>query len=236
MKKTLLLLTFISFLCSGCLTEEEEVTPELSQYDRSVISYFQEIALGFFYGGSDEITRRWETDIKVYIEGNPTADNLSEFQKIRNEINSLSTNGFSIEVVTDKNQSNTTLYFGSVAQFSALYPASAEVARLNLRAFSVWWNANQEINKSLIFIDNQQATAAQQKSWTRGMVTGAIGLGQVSPMYPESIFYSKVHTNAAFTQMDKDLIRLLYHPNMRIGLHENEVGAVLENILLKEKK
>ncbi|AKQ44953.1 hypothetical protein TH63_03815 [Rufibacter radiotolerans] len=235
MKKTFILFAFLSFLFTGCLTEEEEVTPELTQYDQSVISYFKEIGLGFFFGGSSEITRRWETDIKVYIEGTPTAENLSEFQKVRNEINALATNGFSIEVVSDKSQSNTTLFFGSVEQFSTLYPASAEVARVNLRAFSVWWNPSQEIYKSQIFIDNQQATATQQKSWTRGMLTGSIGLGQVSPTYSESIFYSKANTNTAFTQLDKDLIRLLYHPNMRIGLNKDEVGKVLENILLDEK-
>ncbi|GAA4302950.1 hypothetical protein GCM10023183_15100 [Nibribacter koreensis] len=223
-------------LLTGCITkDEEEVEPELTQYDESVISYFKEIALGFQFGGSSEITRRWQTDVKVYIEGTPTAENLSEFQKVRSEINALATNGFSVEVVTDKSQSNLSLYFGDANEFSRLYPSLEGVAKANLRTFAVWWNASNEINRSVIFIDNIVASAPQQKSWVRGMLAGAIGLGQVSPLYPESIFYSRANTNSAFTQMDKDLIRLLYHQDMRIGLSEEEVGPVLENILLNEK-
>lgn len=237
MKKQFILFLMFATLFSACIPKEEddETTPELTQYDESVISYFKDIALGFLFGGSSEITRRWETDMKVYIEGTPTAENLSEFQKVRSEINALTTNGFSIEVVTDKSQANVTIFFGSVDQFSALYPSSAGVAKANLRTFAVWWNTNNEINRSVIYVDNQQTSAIQQKSWVRGMMAGALGLGQISPLYPESMFYSRANTNITFTQMDKDLIKLLYHPNMRIGLTEEEVGPVLEDIILDEK-
>lgn len=236
MKKHFILFMMFAGLLAACTPkEEEEVTPELTQYDESVISYFKEIALGFLFGGSSEITRRWQTDMKVYIEGTPTAENLSEFQKVRSEINALATNGFSVEVVTEKSQSNVTMYFGNAYDFSSLYPSLEGVAKANLRTFAVWWNSSNDINRSVIFIDTQVASAAQQKSWVRGMLAGALGLGQISPLYPESIFYSRANTNSAFTPMDKDLIRLLYHPEMRIGLSEEEVGPVLESILLDEK-
>ena len=36
-------------------------------------------------------------------------------------------------------------------------------------------------------------------------------------------------------KIDKDIIRLLYHPNMKVGLNENEVDLLLRSILINEK-
>lgn len=62
---------------------------------------------------------------------------------------------------------------------------------------------------------------------TKPLITATVSVlgGGVTVDAPASV---------TLTNVDPELIRLLYHPRMRIGLDENEVGPVLEDILLSE--
>jgi len=53
--------------------------------------------------------------------------------------------------------------------------------------------------------------------------------------YLNSIFQINWTTTSSYSQIDKDIIRLLYHPNMKVGLNENEVDVLLRSILINEK-
>jgi hypothetical protein len=53
-------------------------------------------------------------------------------------------------------------------------------------------------------------------------------------MFPESIFQSSYTTPTQYADVDKEIIRLLYHPKISIGLRAEEVEAVLTDILLNE--
>ena len=97
---TLILLVFLS--CS----DDGEVNIELDEYDLEVISYFKDIALGFEYGTSSEITRKWCSDLKIFVGGDISNDLNVELNKIVNEIRSLVTDNFLIQIVNDSSQSN----------------------------------------------------------------------------------------------------------------------------------
>ena len=104
---TLILLIFLS--CS----DDDEVNIELDEYDLEVISYFKDIALGFEYGTSSEITRKWCSDLKIFVGGDISNDLNVELNKIVNEIRSLVTDNFLIQIVNDSSQSNYYIFFGS---------------------------------------------------------------------------------------------------------------------------
>ena len=55
-----------------------------------------------------------------------------------------------------------------------------------------------------------------------------------SEEYLESIFQSAWTTTNEYAEIDKDLIRLLYHPDVNIGLNENQLDEVLREILINE--
>ena len=73
---TLILLIFLS--CS----DDGEVNIELDEYDLEVISYFKDIALGFEYGTSSEITRKWCSDLKIFVGGDISNDLNVELNNI----------------------------------------------------------------------------------------------------------------------------------------------------------
>jgi hypothetical protein len=61
-----------------------------------------------------------------------------------------------------------------------------------------------------------------------------MGLAKDSSLYPESIFQSAWTTTTSYAPIDKDLIRLLYHPKMSTGLNETQVDEILREILVSE--
>jgi len=106
MKKLLLILLFISFVSCSKDDDVSITSDELEIYQLDLISYFKSIALGFEFGGVTEITRRWETDLNIFVGGSPSDDLLIELENIKDEINDLATTNFVINVVNDSLISN----------------------------------------------------------------------------------------------------------------------------------
>ena len=66
-----LLLLLILTMISSCAKDEEDIfsEPELSEYEINVIDYFKEIALGFEFGNASNITRKWNSDLRIFVGG-----------------------------------------------------------------------------------------------------------------------------------------------------------------------
>lgn len=234
--KYLLLLSFcISILISSCSYDNEEILPqpELSIYQQDVIEYFKEIALGFEHGDSPKITRKWQSSMKIFIEGNPSVSAIRKVERTISEINSMATDGFSVELVSNYELSNCYIFFGTTSEFLKKFPEAEEQMGSNYAIFNVWWYDNVIYN-ARIFIDTNRTSIAQQESLVIEEITQSLGLGNDSSKYPNSIFYETA-TDGGFaldySDMDKDLIQLLYHSDMEIGLGENQIDDLLRNIL-----
>ena len=226
---TLILLIFLS--CS----DDGEVNIELDEYDIEVISYFKEIALGFEFGTSSEITRKWCSDLKIFIGGDISNDLNVELNNIVNEISSLVTDNFSLQIVNDSSQSNFYIFYGSGYGYSKIFPSQANYVDSNWGLFSVRWNASNCLTRGNMYVDIYRANTIELRHLLREELTQSLGLAKDSFKYPNSIFQSSWTQTLNYMEIDKDLIRLLYHPNMSTGLNATAVEDVLRNILLSEK-
>lgn len=207
----------------------------LSPHSLSVISYFQSIALGFEFGSATEITRRWESKMTVFVGGNPTSEHLTELNTIVDEINALATTNFSIETVNDSLQSNYYVYFGSASDYASIFPSIANLVNSNLGLFSIFWNGADQLIRGNMYVDIFRANLQEQKHLLREELTQSLGLAKDSPQFSESIFQQSFSTKTTqYAQIDMDLIRLLYHSDMSIGLNRNQVGQQLKVILESE--
>ncbi len=235
MNRRLLPLFFVIVLLSAC--SDDEVGKELTAYDERVIQYFEEIALGFEYGGATEVTRKWATDMKIFVGGNKTPELMNELQTIIGEINNLATDGFNIRIVTDTLQSNYYVFLGPGATYAERFPSLATLVTDNWGLFSVYWDPAEQIYRGHMYVDIERANPAEEKHLLREELTQSLGLAKDSnsDLYLNSIFQAKWTTTAAYDDIDKDLIRLLYHPNMQTGLNQEQVEALLREILLGEK-
>ncbi|WP_276373250.1 DUF2927 domain-containing protein [Chryseolinea sp. H1M3-3] len=235
MNRRFLPLFFITVLLCAC--SDDEVGKRLTAYDEQVIQYFQEIALGFEYGGATEVTRKWVTDMKIFVGGNKTPELMNELQAIINEINSLANDGFKISIVTDTLQSNYYVFLGAGATYAERFPSLATLVADNWGLFSVYWDATEQIYRGHMYVDIERANPAEEKHLLREELTQSLGLAKDSnsDLYLNSIFQAKWTTTTAYDEIDKDLIRLLYHPDMQIGLNREQVEELLREVLLSEK-
>ena len=226
---TSIILIFLS--CS----DDGEINIELDEYDFEVISYFKEIALGFEFGTSSEITRKWCSDLKIFVGGDISNDLNVELNNIVNEIRNLVTDNFSIQIVNDSSQSNYYIFFGSGDEYSKIFPSQANYVDSNWGLFSVRWNTSNCLTRGNMYVDIYRANTIEQRHLLREELTQSLGLAKDSFKYPNSIFQSSWTQTLNYMEIDKDVIRLLYHPNMSTGLNVLAVEDVLRNILLSEK-
>jgi hypothetical protein len=234
--KKLLYLLAISVFIASCSKEDESISPRLTAYNESVVSYFEEIALGFEFGNASEITRRWEGNMKIFIGGQPTPELLTETNRIVDEINGLCTTGFEIELVSDSLQSNFYIYFGSGDSYARIFPSLSDLIFSNLGLFSVFWDGSNVLSRGYMYVDVYRANFTEQKHLLREELTQSLGLAKDSYLYPESIFQQSFTTKTTeYAPIDRDLIRLLYHPEMKIGLGRDQVDHLLRDILLAEQ-
>jgi hypothetical protein len=234
MKRQLAFFLSLSVLLASCSKDKEAPTPGLSAYENSLISYFKEIALGFEFGNASELTRKWPSTMKVFVGGDTNPVLLNELGKIKNEINALATDGFSVEIVSDSLQSNYYVFFGSGEAYAKKYPYIQNRIASNFGLFILFFNGENHFTYGHMYVDIFRADTTAQKHLLREEFTQSLGLAKDSPLYPESIFHANWTTTTAYTQMDQDLIRLLYHPEMKAGLNKFQVDAVLRKILLND--
>ncbi|MDA8707710.1 DUF2927 domain-containing protein [Cyclobacteriaceae bacterium] len=236
-KFLLLFSLFIVILISSCSKDDDDdILPEfiLSEYEIDVIDYFKDIALGFEFGNTSNITRKWNSEMKVFIGGEPSFELLAEFEKIRTEINELKTDGFNVTVVDDSLQSNYYIFFGSGTKYAEMFPDEANLVNSNWGLFYLLWNGQNQFYSGHMYVDIIRANSIEQKHLLREEFTQSLGFARDSQLYMESIFQSDWTTTIEYAPIDQDLIRLLYHPEMSVGLNELEVDNTLREILSSE--
>jgi len=64
-----ILFGFVIYSCSE--SNDPVSTNNLSDYEKSVLEYFKEIALGMEFGYASEVTRKWKGGMKIFVDGNP---------------------------------------------------------------------------------------------------------------------------------------------------------------------
>ena len=224
-KKILFVIIILFNSCSKESNDNQEnnLTSELT--NNEIVEYFKSIALGFEYGDSSEITRRWEEDINLYLGGNITNQNFNEINKIINEINELITIDISLNIVNDSINSNHYLYIGNSQEYSEIFPDNVVN---QIGSFWTYWDSNNLFFYCRAFVDSS-VSPIQQKHLIREELTQSLGLARDSYTYPESIFQQRSTLTTEYAKIDKELIRLLYHPEMSAGLGIDEV----ENVILK---
>jgi hypothetical protein len=233
MKKALV---YVFCLCVLALQSFElRHTPDrlLTAYQKSVIGYFQEIALGFEYGTATPVTRKWRHDIKIFATGAPDEVHRREIDRVAAELNALIAADVRVLVVDSISDANLIVFFGDAQGFVAQFPCEARLVKGNSGLYHIFWNRKNEIVRGHIFIKTT-TSEEEQRHTIREEITQAMGLGRDSDRFGDSIFRSSYTTVTEYSSIDRDIIRLLYHPSLPVGLTAGEAEAILTDILLGE--
>ena len=160
---------------------------------------------------------------------------MNEVQRVVNELNDLATDDFEIRLVTDTTESNYYIFLGEGAEYGEKFPSQAPLVANNWGLFSVYWDISNHIYKGNMYVDITRANLAESKHLLREELTQSLGLAKDSDRYPTSIFQQSWTATTEFAAIDRDVIRLLYHPQMPVGLNETQTAEVLRQIILGEK-
>lgn len=232
---SILLLIATLFLFASCSDSGTgSAEPGLTEDQENVIEYFKEVALGFEFGNAPEITRKWNQDIVIYAGGEENQMLRDELDKVITELNGLiSRDNIEISVTPDSTDAvNYYVFFGPGDDYAAIEPRAQEHADSNFGLFFVTTSATNHIIRGTMYVDINRPAPKNQRHLLREELTQSLGLAKDSDRYPDSIFssdYSVVVTE--YSEYDKALIRLLYHPEMSTGFDRTEVDSVLRKIV-----
>ncbi|TAE04720.1 MAG: DUF2927 domain-containing protein, partial [Bacteroidetes bacterium] len=151
-----------------------------------------------------------------------------EMDRVVKELNQLMKT-VKIRVVSQESQANLILFLGSKENYEKYEP---KVARYNdLGFFYTYPNDQKVIERGSLYIDTERMQANDTRfHFLREELTQCLGLMNDSHKYPDSIFYQKWSLTSEFSAMDKQLIEMLYLPQVKTGMTASQVRQVLESI------
>lgn len=238
----LCLLVLISFF--SCSKEETGPVSESQEYEllyyspprynakSGVLRHFLNVALGTEYGSGFQVTQKWTSEMNIFIGGGPTDDLLTELNLIKDEINSLTTDGFSMNIVNDSLQSNFYLFFGPPSDYTRLFPEQHNYIQENQNGlFHIEMNSKFEIISGHMFVNIDITDSYKKRHILREELTQSLGLSNDVPHDRSSIFYYGITSLTHYNRNDIEIIRLLYHPNMRPGLDRSLAEFSCRSIL-----
>lgn len=224
--------------------EKRETTYDPTPYEKEIIDYFKEIALQSEFTDHPEKIIKWKEPVFLYIvKEQEFKDQMSAIKRTINEINQLATDGFKIEITDNLTNSNIILYLCNKERVKESDPEfykkfnglSYEVAGfVNVEALPETY----ELDKAKIFI-NTENTIDGQESTILEEITQSLGLAFDSKKYSTSVFYEDKYKleeeTMQYSQLDKDIIRLLYHPKMKPGLDSTDLDGIILGIFKSKK-
>ena len=132
-----------------------------------------------------------------------------------------------INVVKQKWAANFIAYIGSPTIYStSIEPKTAPYIRYSNAMFWVYWSGRKHINKGSMWID-PTFSEKQLKHVLREELTQSLGLMNDSFKYTNSIFYQGGSRVTSYSDIDKQIIKILYSNRISPGMSK---GAVKQTI------
>ena len=248
-KKAILIPLFIISVCFIVyFIQKEKIHLSIDyerQYEKEIINYFKQIALQSEFDDNPQKVIKWVEPMILFVrkEGE-LKPQIQEIKKTISEINKLATDGFKITLTDDISKSNSVLFLCDMNMLSKYAPYFYEIVTNNMDyeisgyAYSEYITKTHIIDKALIFINLEESFDIQQ-STIREEITQSLGLAYDSKKYDNSIFYEDKYDQKTrvkeYSELDKDIIQLLYNPKVRPGLDSDELESVVTEIFKSEK-
>jgi len=208
-----------------------------SDYDLRLIDYFKQVALNSEYDDSPRKILKWNKSMIIFIfKDDEYSEQIKVIYETIHNMNKIFSDGFKIQVTDDFYKSNSVLYLGKRENIEMLYPylfegINGSFAGLASIEFN---NEDYGIEKVDIFIDTEQPFEIQECTILEE-ITQSIGLMNDSEKYSNSVFYENKIRDSIYTKnysnLDFDIIELLYHSKMKSGLDLQEAEDIIKEIL-----
>jgi len=197
--------------------QNENITPK---YTDKEIEYFKEIAIGTEYGGNTQLIRKWDSDIKIKINGTPNQRDLSALNMTISDINDII--GDKISVYIDESNPNINIYFVPIHDFSICNAVPG-----NYGYFFCKWRNNIIYECDICIATDESLLQEERSHMIREELTQSLGLMKDSLRYPDSIFYERWSYTQKYSAIDVKMNKILYSDDIKAGMRKDEVENVL---------
>ncbi|MFC4634526.1 DUF2927 domain-containing protein [Dokdonia ponticola] len=237
-KKTTLFISLIIIIGIAIYNVVDFKEYEFSEYDIELVNYFNEVALNAEYDVSPNKITKWTEPMKVFIFKEKELNyEVSIIKNTIEKINNLVQDGFQVQLTDDPKKCNAVIFLTEREILEPLVPTLFENFNTEVdgAAEIIFDLETFEIINAKIFIDILQPKETIETTILEE-ITQIIGLMNDSEKYYDSVFYeNKVDSiiTVEYSKMDKEIIKILYHPKMKPGLDYNKAEKVIKQILKK---
>ncbi len=207
-------------LLAACDTAEVE---EGGRYTEEELSYFAEIAFGSEFGGGSPVVHKWVRDVDVRLAGAYTRADSLELAKVLAELTVLT--GRSVGLTTSLSAPFTVTYTSrdSMRVVVPQYvPGNDGFVYIN-------WGAGNGLTRAAVVID-RAVPELFRRHLVREEVTQGFGLLQDSYRYPDSIFQQEYTSVTTYAPIDRKVIEMLYHDEVRVGMSRETALQALRRV------
>jgi hypothetical protein len=198
-------------------------------YSAAALDYFLEVAMGSEYGDATPNIRKWETDLRIQImTPNATQYDRAVVDQVIAELNELLSqaagpSGRPITLSLVDSNPNVEMYFVPAENF-AQYNANAQPGQIG----SAWMQVNNNvISGAEILIASNYLTDQERAHVIREELTQSLGIMKDSWLYEDSIFYQGWTRTNEYSELDREVIRMLYDPQLEVGMSQQQVASTL---------
>jgi hypothetical protein len=215
------------FLIECCLyTENSEssttkIQGTLSGYTNEEIEYFKEIALGSEYRNTQAVIRKWGSDIRIKINGNPGEKDIQTLNQVISDLNSIIGDKINISIVDDSQ--NIDIYFVQLSDFSYCDAVTGDLGYFNCK-----WQNNVIYNAKICIAIDKFVYQEERSHNIREELPQCLGLMKDSTMYKGSIFYNGYSATQKYAAIDIKLIEILYSDEIKPGMGMREIDLILK--------
>ena len=210
---------------------------ELSEYDKELVNYFNEVALNAEFDDNPDKIIKWTEPMSLYImKDGEFNSQVSIIKNTIKKINNLIKGEFKIQLIDSQPKSNAVIFLLEKDKVELLVPSFFEgIEEESAGLALIEYDADKyEIKRAKIFIDINEPLESQESTILEEL-TQSIGLMNDSEKYSNSIFYQNKALDSIntleYSKMDIDLIKMLYHPKMKPGLNYKKAEKVMKQIL-----
>ena len=198
--------------------------PEVSVED--VIAYFNEVCLDaeVVNSGDASVIQKWDVPIYYYINGTPTEEDLLVLENFTAWLNTIE--GFpGIARTTDLNQLNLNIYFCSAQQLLDIMGNQFE----GNDGAVVFWYSNDAIYNENICIRTDLDQTLRNSVIMEELYNG-MGPIQDTSLREDSLIFSGFSSPQEMTDMDKLIMQLLYHPDIKCGMDAQTCAQIIREL------
>lgn len=179
-------------------------------------------------GGSRSV--KWRNELKLFIDGDITANYQQTVASSLEEFNVLITDGTTLNRVNTLEESNVHLILGPPSSIEYIWPDMFSlIENSSYQGYAMYTsNNNNYIYKGRIWVNTSG------KGIFIHELGHILGFGHASSLYCDNGDRSYMCSSVAqeFNTIDVEIIKALYHPGTAVGLTQTEMRMLIEEYVL----